>query len=102
MFGCQGKARHFPIHSYKSSRQRENIMQKHGVVNTDVLNLRAGPSTSAQILATLKTGAVLEIVADPSFDWLQVKMDGVWTQGYLSKTYLTLTDTKPGNASPPI
>src|SRR5260221_8570092 len=102
MFGCQGKARHFPIHSYKSSRQRENIMQKYGVVNTDVLNLRAGPSTSAQILTTLKTGAVLEIVADPGFDWLQVKVDGVGTQGFVSKAYLTLTDTKPGAAATPV
>src|SRR5258708_16243023 len=74
-------------------------MQKYGVVNTDLLNLRAGPSTSAQVLAQLKTGAVLEIIADPGFDWLQVKIDGVGTQGFVSKAYLTLTDTKPG-ASP--
>src|SRR5258708_6537740 len=86
---------------YKSSRQRENIMQKYGVVNIDVLNLRAGPSTSAQILTTLKTGAVLEIVADPGFDWLQVKVDGVGTQGYVSKAYLTLTDPNPGAAATP-
>src|SRR5450432_776357 len=70
-------------------------MQKYGVVNTDVLNLRAGPSTTAQVVATLPTGTILNIVADPGFDWLQVTVDGVGTQGYVSKTYLTLTDTKP-------
>src|SRR5450432_2258253 len=76
-------------------------MQKYGVVNTDVLNLRAGPSTTAQVVATLPTGTILNIVADPGFDWLQVTVDGVGTQGYVSKTYLTLTDTKPSSPAGP-
>ena len=74
-------------------------MQKYGIVNTDGLHLRSAPSTSAQILAELSRGTLLQILKDSGFDWLQVQVDTSGTQGYVSKVYLVLTDTKP-SASP--
>src|SRR5258708_3080133 len=70
-------------------------MQKYGIVNTDGLHLRSAPSTTAQILAELSRGTLLQILKDPGFDWLQVQVDTSGTQGYVSKVYLVLTDTKP-------
>src|SRR5258708_25110938 len=74
-------------------------MQKYGIVNTDGLHLRSAPSTTAQILAELSRGTLLQILKDPGFDWLQVQVDTSGTQGYVSKVYLVLTDTKP--SAPP-
>ncbi len=75
-------------------------MQKYAIVSTDLLNLRAGPSTTAQIVSELKNGTVLDVMADPGLDWLQVSVDGAATQGFVAKQYVTLTDTKPGPAAP--
>src|SRR5450432_4633915 len=71
-------------------------MQKYGIVNTDKLNMRDSGSTAGKILTVLARGTVLDILGDPGFDWLQVRVDGTTTQGYVSKVYLTLTDVKPG------
>ena len=71
-------------------------MPKYGTVNTDLLNLRGGPSTSAPILTKLTKGTVVQVVNDPGFDWLEVVVDGTTQRGYASKVYLTLSDTKPG------
>src|ERR1041385_1148790 len=76
-------------------------MPKYGIVNTDVLNVRAAPSTSAQILGQLKTNSVVVILADPGTDWLQVQVDGSSLQGYVAKTYITQSDTKPGSSPAP-
>src|SRR5579859_230310 len=74
-------------------------MQKYGIVNTDGLHLRSAPSTTAQILAELSRGTLLQILKDSGFDWLQVQVDTSGTQGYVAKVYLVLTDTKP--SAPP-
>ena len=76
-------------------------MPKYGIVNTDVLNVRAAPSTTAQILGQLKTNAVVVILADPGTDWLQVQVDGSALQGYVAKTYITQSDTKPSSTLAP-
>src|SRR5258706_11514871 len=76
-------------------------MPKYGIVNTDVLNVRAAPSTSAQILGQLKTNVVVVILADPGTDWLQVQVDGSALQGYVAKTYITQSDTKPSSTLAP-
>jgi uncharacterized protein YgiM (DUF1202 family) len=75
-------------------------MQKFGVVNTDVLNLRSGPSTSSQIVSKLPHGTVLQIVADAGPEWVQVQVDSSTAQGYVSKSFVTLSDTKPGSTAP--
>ena len=50
------------------------------VVTTDALRLRAGPSREARVLATLKKGARLEVLAERG-NWLKVRRRG--TVGYL-------------------
>src|SRR5258708_20106360 len=71
-------------------------MQKFRVVNTDVLNLRSGPSTSSQVVSKLPHGTVLQIIADAGPEWVQVQVDSSTAQGYVSKSFVTLSDTKPG------
>src|SRR4051812_38984576 len=85
---------------YLRQRDESNIMQKYGIVNTDTLNLRSSPSTTARIISQLPKGSVLEIVSDPGIDWLEVQPDGTTNRGFVSKTYLTLTDVKPGPGVP--
>src|SRR5258707_9551740 len=76
-------------------------MQKYGIVNTDTLNLRSGPSTTARVISQLMKGSVLNILTDPGSDWLEVQPDGSTNRGYVAKTYLTLTDDKPGSVPAP-
>jgi uncharacterized protein YraI len=76
-------------------------MQKYGIVNTDLLNLRSGPSTTANILKQLPNGTVLQLVSDPGFDWLEVKTNDTGIRGYVAKQFLKLTDTLPGAAPAP-
>src|SRR5690348_16929779 len=73
-------------------------MQKYGVVNSPTLNLRDKASTDSNILVQLTKGAALDILSDAGFGWLQVRVQGVGTVGYVSKVYLTLTDTQPSTA----
>src|SRR4051794_37740416 len=75
-------------------------MQKYGIVNTDTLNLRSGPSTTARIISQLAKGSLLDIVSDPGNDWLEVQPDGTTNRGFVSKIYLTLTDIKPSPSAP--
>lgn len=76
-------------------------MPEYGIVNTDLLNLRAGASTSTPVTAELKRGDVLEIVAHVNADWAAVRVEGTSQSGFVSKMYITLTPTKPGQPAPP-
>jgi uncharacterized protein YraI len=70
-------------------------MAKYGIVSADKLNLREGPNTSARVLTQLARGTVLDILKDTGFDWLQVRVDGGTAQGFVSKFYVVLSDSKP-------
>lgn len=67
-------------------------MPTYGIVNADALNFRAGPGLSAEILAVLRRGTVLEVLADSGADWVQARLDSGLT-GYVAKTYLTFSNT---------
>ncbi len=77
-------------------------MPKYGVVTVDRLNFREAANTSARIITVLTRGTILEILRDSDSDWAQARVDGTTTAGYVSKTYLHLSDTKPdvGNPTP--
>jgi len=75
-------------------------MPKYGVVTVDRLNFREAANTSARIITVLTRGTILEIVQDSDSDWARARVDGTTTLGYVSKTYLRLSDTKPDAASP--
>lgn len=76
-------------------------MPKYGIVNVAKLNLREGPNATAKIVTVLVRGNVLEIVKETSPDWVQAKVDGSATQGFVASIYLTFSDTKPGTTPPP-
>ena len=58
--------------------------QQRGLVTASVLNVRSGPATTYDKVATLKAGSVVDIVSDPGNGWYEV--DG----GYVSSEYVTL------------
>jgi len=59
---------------------------KRGVVTASSLKLRAGPSTSAAILADMPNGAVIEILSQDR-GWVKGRYDG--KEGYAKASYLT-------------
>lgn len=70
-------------------------MPTYATVSANSLNLRAAPSTSAPIITVLSKGTVLQVLDNAGFDWLHVRLDGSVTTGFVSKVYVTFSDTKP-------
>lgn len=60
--------------------------QLRGLVSTDVLNVRAGAGTSYAKVGSLRSGTVVDIVADVGNGWYQI------SSGYVSAQYITLVD----------
>ena len=58
--------------------------QQRGLITASVLNVRSGPATTYDKVATLKAGTVVDIVSDPGNGWYQVET------GYVSAEYVTL------------
>ncbi len=58
--------------------------QQRGLITASALNVRSGPATTYDKVATLKAGSVVDIVSDPGNGWYEV--DG----GYVSSEYVTL------------
>src|SRR4051794_25053223 len=73
-------------------------MQQMGTVSADLLNLRAEASTDAQIKEQLPKGTSVQILQFTDMDWLQVKVDGSGTQGFVMKKFLTLSEAKSAPA----
>lgn len=75
-------------------------MQQYGTVSADLLNLRAEPSTDAQIKEQLPKGAGVQVLKVADQEWLEVKADKSGTQGFVMKKFLILSDTKPVSSPP--
>lgn len=58
--------------------------QKRGLITASVLNVRSGPDTTYDKVATLRGGNVVDIVSDPGNGWYQIE------SGYVSAEYVTL------------
>lgn len=64
----------------------EEPEQKRGLITASALNVRSGPGTTYDKVATLKGGNVVDIVSDPGNGWYQIE------SGYVSAEYVTLVD----------
>ena len=58
--------------------------QQRGLVTASVLNVRSGPATTYDKVASLKAGTVVDIVSDPGNGWYEIE------SGYVSAEYVTL------------
>ncbi len=58
--------------------------QTRGLITASVLNVRSGPDTTYDKVATLKGGSVVDIVADLGNGWYQLE------SGYVSAEYVTM------------
>lgn len=65
---------------------------KQGVVNTAVLNVRAGAGTNYKKVGSLRSGTTVDILADLGNGWYQIK------SGYISAEYIKpVSTTKTAN-----
>lgn len=64
------------------------------LVTTDSVNFRTGPSLDASVIATLNTGASVEVLEHNPSGWSKVKSNG--TTGYIRSDFLTVP---PGASS---
>jgi uncharacterized protein YgiM (DUF1202 family) len=67
---------------------------------TDVVNLRAGPSESSEVLRVLPTGGPVTITGAPSAGWTPVRYNG--TPGYISADLLSAFTTTPQTTAAPV
>src|SRR5829696_8722117 len=67
---------------------------------TDVVNLRAGPSESSEVLRVLPLGGPVTITGAPSAGWAPVWYNG--TAGYISADLLSASTTAPITAAAPV
>lgn len=58
--------------------------QQRGLITASALNVRSGPDTTYDKVATLRSGMVVDIVADAGNGWYQIE------SGYVSAEYVTL------------
>lgn len=54
-------------------QSRNNPIIRTSTVNTSVLNVRTGPSTSDEVIGTLKKGDIVEIVSRKTHGWYKIK-----------------------------
>ncbi len=73
--------------SSSSSGSSSSSSDKTGEINASYVRLRAGASTSSQILFTLQKGAEMTVTGTDG-DWYAVSYNG--TKGYVYKQYLTV------------
>lgn len=67
-----------------------------GEINASYVRLRSGASLSASILKTLDKGAQMTVTGE-SGDWYKVSYNG--TEGYVYKTYLTVSGSSSSGSS---
>jgi uncharacterized protein YgiM (DUF1202 family) len=67
---------------------------------TDVVNLRAGPSESSEVLRVLPLGGPVTITGAPSGGWTPVWYNG--TDGYISADLLSAFETAPQTTAAPV
>jgi hypothetical protein len=75
-------------------------MTTYGIVNTALLNLRAGASTDQAVLRVLAKDTVVEVLGNTNGEWVQVRLFTETLTGFASRAFLRLTDVRPDNLPP--
>ena len=70
--------------------------QQRGLITASVLNVRSGPDTTYDKVATLRGGMVVDIVADTGSGWYQIE------SGYVSAEYMVSTTETVGTVAPTV
>lgn len=78
----------------------------NGVVTTDGVRVRKGPSTSSEIVAVLNKNATVQIIEETTDGWYKIKYTATSTfEGYMSKEFVmsdeTTTVTQPTPTTEP-
>ena len=90
-----------PTASPRVPTSSEKKKAKHGVLNNDGVNLRSGPSTDYERIGKYNKGETMAVYAKDG-DFYFVKMDKDGKVGFMSKKFITVSDsatvTIPPNA----
>ena len=83
-----------------SVQQPQSQVPTLGTVSASTLNVRSGPGTSFDKVATLSSGAPVEIIEELD-KWYHIQADPI--TGYVSKEYITVEQTaqNPESSTPP-
>ncbi|WP_415184895.1 SH3 domain-containing protein [Phaeovulum sp.] len=61
-------------------------------VNTNRLNVRAGPSTGHSVVDRLTRGDEALVISDPTAEWVQIRIEGDGVDGWVARRLLTPAD----------
>lgn len=64
------------------------MMTTTGIVTGSRVNLRSGPSQSYGIHYTLPYGAVVEVISQPSQDWVELRDVSTGQTGFMASDYI--------------
>ncbi|MBR5804912.1 MAG: SH3 domain-containing protein [Clostridia bacterium] len=81
-----------PTASPRVPTSSEKKKAKYGVLNNDGVNLRSGPSTDYERIGNYNKGATMAVYAKDG-DFYFVKMDKDGKVGFMSKKFITVSDT---------
>ena len=68
------------------SEEPEEPQQQRGLITADVLNVRSGPGTDFEKVASLRRGSLVDIEEELEGGWYKI------SAGYISAEYVTLVD----------
>ena len=72
--------------TFAAAANPDNLVMGGATVNTDVLNLRSGPSTSHSVITTISRNTVIVVYSRANSDWLRVNYHG--RVGYVTCQFL--------------
>ena len=75
-----------PFLTFTTAASPDNLVMGGATVNTDVLNLRSGPSTSHSVITTISRNTVIVVYSRANSDWLRVNYHG--RVGYVTCQFL--------------
>ncbi|MDN7240387.1 SH3 domain-containing protein [Planococcus sp. N028] len=85
------------VASWLTSAASGKSESKKAVSSVDHLNVRSQPELSASVLAQMSAGDQAKIISETG-DWVEVEFRD--TRGFVSKQYITITETSAKNPTP--
>lgn len=58
-------------------------------VNASRVNVRAGPSTTNSVIGSVDFADALQILSDPTEDWVKIRVEGDGVEGFMASRFLT-------------
>ena len=53
------------------------------------VNVRAGPSTANSVIGSVEFADAVQILSDPTEDWVKIRVEGDGVEGFMASRFLT-------------